>query len=74
MSFFWPTTLKSEPGVLGRAGRVLHWTGLLFGAPWIAIALGVAVQDGDWGALFLALVGVPFALGGRGLRYILAGE
>lgn len=74
MNFIWPTKLNPNPGALGRAGRVLHWTGLLLGAPWVALAVGIAARDGDWGILGLALVGVPFALGGRGLRYILAGE
>lgn len=74
MSFLWPTTLNSDPGVLGRAGRVLHWTGLILAAPWVALGVGLAFQDNGWNNLGLALVGVPFALGGRGLRYILAGE
>jgi len=56
MQFFWPSKLKSEPGVLTRFGRVLHWVGtgltllLLVGA---AIGFGMAVyqfirNDGYW--------------------------
>jgi hypothetical protein len=28
MSVFWPTTLNPRPGLFGRLGRLLHWTGL----------------------------------------------
>lgn len=76
MSFFWPTDPKAEPGVLGRAGRVLHWTALgiaglfAFGA-WSAF--NTDGTDPFLGWVCIAL-GALSALGGRGLRYILAGE
>lgn len=76
MSFFWPNDTKEDPGVLGRAGHVLHWT---------AIGVAVLFALGAWTAFttdgtdpFLGwacvILGALSALGGRGLRYILAGE
>lgn len=76
MSFFWPNDTKEDPGVLGRAGRVLHWTAIgvacLFGAgAWIAFTSEGTDPGLGWVSIVL---GALAALGGRGLRYILAGE
>lgn len=76
MSFFWPTNPKTDPGVLARAGRVLHWTALAFALALAATGLASfnsAGTDPALGWLCLALA-AAFTLAGRGLRYILAGE
>lgn len=38
MSFFWPAHIDPDPSIFGRLGRVVHWTGMMFG-----VLLGVAL-------------------------------
>ena len=39
MSFLWPTKNKAEPTILGRLGRVLHWSLTLLAVPAALIGL-----------------------------------
>lgn len=68
-NFLWPTYTASEPRLLQRIGRVLHWsivatTPLLF-----------FVVQGGMGDVALALfVSTLVVVTGRAVRYILSAE
>jgi hypothetical protein len=76
MSFFWPMKPKTDPGVLGRLGRLLHWIFLACAAfliglnayPWLA------GTDTSGEAPVWTILGAIIFLLGRGVRYVLAGE
>lgn len=76
MSFFWPTNRKQETTVLVRAGRVLHWTASgVAGTVALFCIFAIFENDADAGSMFaFCILAALFALAGRGLRYILAGE
>jgi len=76
MSFFWPTTLKSDPGGIGRLGRVLHWFFALCACAFVVggayyVLSGIDTQSGMASIVF---GGGSCLMFGRALRYILAGE
>jgi hypothetical protein len=79
MGVFWPTATSGNPSVLGRAGRVLHWLSLAFGALWLAIGVyagltSESLQAGAWGFGLGAAAFLVSALLGRALRYVLSAE
>jgi hypothetical protein len=64
---------------LGRAGRVLHWLALSFGALWLAIGVYAGLtsdspQARAWGFSIGGGVFLISALLGRALRYVLSAE
>lgn len=77
MSLFWPTRRNEAAGAAARFGRVLHW-----GAFVVALILPTVVAffslQGDVpngaGWTVTVLWFLAWALVGRGLRYVLAGE
>lgn len=78
MNFLWPAELNPDPGVIGRLGRVLHWVGVLFGLLVAGVVwFSFSQMDGtDLPPLAAGCVAAAafFAMAGRGLRYIFAGE
>jgi hypothetical protein len=76
MSFFWPRAAALNPGddLSIRAGRLLHYLGVLLAVGWVVIAL-VWSQNGNEDASPIALgIATAFLMGGRALRYLLAAE
>jgi hypothetical protein len=77
VGWFWPRESRSEIGVLGRLGRIIHWAGLLASGGLVIGSFGVLLGGGDsaW-AIFAALlvVAIFVALSGRGARYVLTDE
>lgn len=76
MSVIWPRASALNPGddFSIRAGRLLHYLGVLFAAGWVILAL-IWSEDGNGYATPAGLgVAAAFFLGGRALRYLLAGE
>jgi hypothetical protein len=76
--WFWPRLRREETSAAIRAGRVIHWTFLVFAAP-PAIVAGFAIfviGDRDMFGIFVVafLIALGLALIGRGLRYVLADE
>jgi drug/metabolite transporter (DMT)-like permease len=68
--------MSGETTTIGRLGRVLYWTGILFGTLFAAFGAFAVWTPPDYRpALLLAAIGfaVPFLIG-RAARYILAGE
>lgn len=43
---FWPTKLKAEPTLLGRLGRVLHWSLTLVAVPAVVIGAWMLMDAG----------------------------
>lgn len=78
MGLFWPSKVSSAAGPLERLGRALHWLGTALGVLILAgfgwAALDNPHFDMTWVAPFAVLFSAPFFVGGRVLRYILAGE
>lgn len=72
-AILWPINVAEATTPLVRLGRVLHWTGVVLAAPWVALAVALAFEDGAH-ILGLALIGLPFYFIGRALRYVLANE
>jgi len=74
-NLFWPRVLSADVGAGGVLGRGVHWLGVAVAAAFLVTALGWAV-DG-WSlpmAAAVTLAAGAAALGGRGVRYLLAGE
>jgi cytochrome b561 len=79
MSFFWPPVTIQEPSVVGRIGRVLHWSALAISGLSVAMGTGMlffSTDPGDRIGGFVVGIGVSVlsALVGRGLRYVLSAE
>lgn len=73
ISIFWPVRKNSSAGVIGRFGRLIHWTALVLAA--LIIGLGATGKAGDLGNVaILDSVAVAIGFLGRGLRYVLAAE
>ena len=75
-SFIWPTKPKPHPGLLARAGRVIHWAGIVLVGCWIIWAGGICItgQYEWWMFLYLSLAAHPLYALARAVRYILASE
>lgn len=71
MGFFWPTDVREDVGAIGRLGRVLHWCAILLGGLFAWAFIAGSAPEYWWPAAALFAL---FAMGGRGLRYVLAGE
>jgi hypothetical protein len=58
---------------MGRFGRVCHWSCVIVGG---ALGLAITAAFMDWAHAWPAFPAVfaPFAMIGRGLRYVFAGE
>jgi hypothetical protein len=69
-NILWPTQPKPDPNGVQRLARVLHWC---FAAGAVAFVVGAIVNSGPDRTGCLA-VAVGFALFGRALRYVMAGE
>lgn len=78
MGFFWPKAVKVDIGPLGRLGRVVHWASMVLALGWLALGWSMIASDpdGQYAPVEWILVGLAGAsyCGGRGLRYVLAGE
>ena len=78
-AIFWPTTPNPNPTAITRLGRVLHWIAVVIAALFIVLIIGIAT-NGDsimsnlTGYVICLFWAGVFAMGGRGLRYILSGE
>ena len=71
MNFLWPTSLKTEPGLLARFGRVLHWLSIPMAV--LLAHVGLSRPMSEW--LTTEIWGAAATyLAGRGLRYLFAGE
>lgn len=79
MNFFWPQSLRENPSLIGRLGRVAHWIGLAYAAG-IALFVGYLMATNPEPSFILAGLaaglggGLFFASLGRLVRYVLAGE
>lgn len=78
-SLLWPTTLKAEPTVLTRTGRVLHWTATGLASLFLLLIPAIAtngdpVDQNIVGFVFAGAWATGLFLVGRALRYILSGE
>jgi hypothetical protein len=74
-NLFWPRALSAEVGHAGLIGRLAHWLGIALAIGLLVTALGFAA-DG-WAvpaAVGLSVAAIAAALGGRGVRYLLAKE
>ncbi len=83
VGWFWPRARRTETSAAIRAGRVLHWTFLVFAAPLAAIVAygllyfvftGETGSDGVSILAFLAALSLALAIVGRAFRYVLANE
>ena len=74
-NILWPRVRTAQVGHAGLIGRLVHWLGVAIAIGLLVTALGF-VADG-WllpVATGLAAAAVVSALGGRGVRYLLARE
>lgn len=75
-NWLWPDDIDPVPGIGARLGRVIHWIAIAVAAP-LALAAFTQLFRPDYGSSYAIILGgcaIVFALGGRGLRYILGGE
>ena len=74
-NLIWPRVLARKVGAGGVIGRSIHWLGVALAAALLVTALGWAADGWSWPmAAALAAAAAATALGGRGVRYLLARE
>jgi hypothetical protein len=69
-ALIWPRYIASSPGIVARAGRVLHWA-------FVAASLALFVplmQIGDVAFSVALAITIGLLLAGRAIRYILSAE
>lgn len=74
-NLFWPSEVKPYPNIVQRFGRLLHWLATAIAAMWVALALFGMNQDAASSGKVIAYgFAAAFFLGGRAVRWVLAGE
>lgn len=74
MSFFWPQRFNPESNTSVRLGRLLHWGAAAWALGWVVLSWIWAHNGWADAAPFGLGIAAVIYLGGRGLRYVLAGE
>jgi len=72
MSLLWPSRTATNPSVIGRLGRLVHWIAAPLGALlFLAGIVSLFRSEPDY---FLIGVGLFIFAAGRAVRYLLASE